>query len=120
MPYNNGALKIIHVIMNMPYPVSNREMVVVNTYRHEGEKVYVGNRSCNYPAALDKDAVKAELLVGGFILDKMDETKTMVTNISDVDIKGNIPDMVVNAMAKKRIEMMYDLEKRIAAYQNKK
>ena len=78
-------------------------MVVVNSYINEGDKIYVGNRSCKYPVQVDKDAVQAELLIGGFILDKMDEGKTMVTNISDVDIKGAIPDFVVNAMSKKRV-----------------
>ena len=62
----------------------------------------------------------ANLLVGGFILDKGEANKTIVTNISDVDIKGNIPDFVTNAMAKKRIEMLYDLEKRINKYKNGK
>ena len=50
----------------------------------------------------------------------MDETKTMVTNISDVDIKGNIPDFVVNSMSKMRVEMLYTLEKKIKEYVEKK
>ena len=94
--------------------------MVVNTYRNEGDKVYVGNRSCKYPVQLDKDAVLADLKVGGFILTQMDETKTMVTNISDVDIKGNIPDFVVNSMSKMRVEMLYTLEKNIKKYVEKK
>ena len=109
IPFDNKVLKVLHVVMKLPGPVSNRQMVVVNTYINEGDKVYVGNRSCKYPVQIDKDAVQAELLIGGFILDKMDEGKTMVTNISDVDIKGAIPDFVVNAMSKKRVQMMYDL-----------
>ena len=120
IPYDKNGLKVLHVVMQLPGPVSNREMVVVNSYRNEGDKVYVGNRSCKFPVTVDKDAVQAELMVGGFILDKMDETKTMVTNISDVDIKGAIPDFVVNAMSKKRVEMLYDIEKKIKAYQGKK
>ena len=120
IPFDNKVHKVIHVIMELPTPVSNREMVVVNTYKNEGDKVYVGNRSCNYPVKTNKDTVMANLLVGGFILDKGEANKTIVTNISDVDIKGNIPDFVTNAMAKKRIEMLYDLEKRINKYKNGK
>ena len=106
--------------MELPGPVSNREMVVVNTFKNEGDKIYVGNRSCSYPVQVNKNAVLANLLVGGFILDKTEGNKTIVTNISDVDIKGNIPDFVMNAMSKKRIEMLYDLEKRINKYRNGK
>ena len=109
IPFDNKVLKVLHVVMKLPGPVSNRQMVVVNSYINEGDKIYVGNRSCKFPVQIDKDAVQAELLIGGFILDKMDEGKTMVTNISDVDIKGAIPDFVVNAMSKKRVQMLYDL-----------
>ena len=31
IPFDNKVHKVIHVIMELPTPVSNREMVVVNT-----------------------------------------------------------------------------------------
>jgi hypothetical protein len=34
IPFCNQTNKVLHVIMEMPKPVADREMVVVNTYRY--------------------------------------------------------------------------------------
>ena len=54
------------------------------------------NRSCDYPHPEVKGVVRAELFGGAFILEKIDETHTRVTYISDADPKGSIPQMVKN------------------------
>jgi thiamine monophosphate kinase len=98
--------------MKLPGPISNREVVAVNTTKVVGDKAYCGNRSCNFPVQLNKDNVLAEIHAAGFILERVGD-KTKVTNISDVDVKGSIPGFVKNAMAGKRAEMMKDLENTI-------
>ena len=95
-------MNVFHAIMKMPGPVSNRQIIAVNTFKQEGDKVIIGNRSCNYPVQLDKDAELAKLHVGGFIFEKVDAGKTKLTNISDIDPKGSIPGFVKNAIAGKR------------------
>ena len=116
IPYTNGNLKVLHMVMKMPGPVSNRQMVVVNTFHQEGDKVIIGNRSCNYPVQLDKDAELAQAYVAGFIFEKVDAGKTKVTNISDMDPKGSIPGFVKNAIASKRAEMLAGLEQKINSF----
>ena len=81
----------------------------------EGNKAYCGNRSCNgYPFEKNPDAVLAEIHAGGFILERKGN-QTEVTSITDIDMKGNIPGFVQNAMASKRGEMMTTLEEKIKA-----
>ncbi len=89
--------------MKMPGPVSDREVVAVNTVKIEGNKAYVGNKSCKFPFNKHPDTVIAELHAAGFILEKIEEGKTNITNISDVDIKGSIPGFVQNTLASKRV-----------------
>lgn len=55
--------------MRFPGPVSDREIVAVNTVRVEGNsKAYIGNRSCKYPFQKHPDTVVANAHVSGFIL----------------------------------------------------
>ena len=116
IPYSKGNIKVLHAVVKMPGPVSNRQMVVVNTFHQEGDKVIIGNRSCNYPVQLDKDAELAQAYVAGFIFEKVDAGKTKVTNISDMDPKGSIPGFVKNAIASKRAEILINLEQKIKDY----
>ena len=54
--WQKDNVRVIHVLMKMPGPISNRQVVAVNTVKVEGDKAIIGNRSCDYPAKLDKDA----------------------------------------------------------------
>ena len=90
--------------------------IAVNTFHQEGDKVLIGNRSCNYPAQLEKDTELAHAYVGGFIFEKVDAGKTKVINISDMDPKGSIPGFVKNAIASKRSEVLATLEQKIKDY----
>ena len=100
--WNKDNVRVIHGIMKMPGPVSNREIVAVNTFKVDGDKTIIGNRSCDFPVQHDKDAELAKIYVGGFIFEKVDAGKTKVTNVSDMDPKGSIPGFVKNAIAGKR------------------
>lgn len=66
--YQTGSLCVVHNKMKAPGPMSDREIVFVYTYHKEGNKVYAGNRSVDYPVKADKDSVRAFAHVGGYIL----------------------------------------------------
>ena len=70
--WKKDNLHVIHGIMKMPGPVSNRQIVAVNTFKQEGDKFFAGDRSCNFPVELDKNAELAKIYVGGFIGEKIE------------------------------------------------
>jgi len=65
----------------------------------EGDKVYMGSKSCSFPHPEVKGIVRGELNIGGYIVEKIDEGHTRVTYLSDADLKGNIPQMVQNKLS---------------------
>ena len=109
--YDKKEYRVIRLILEPPGPISIREIIAVNTVKVDGNRAFCGNRSCNYfPFQKDPDSVLAEAHVMGFILDKIDSNTTLVTQISDMDIKGAIPVFVQNAIASKRANSILKLE----------
>jgi hypothetical protein len=51
------------------WPISDREMVFVNTLEREGAKTYLGNKSCEFSVKEDPDIVRMEIIVSGSILE---------------------------------------------------
>jgi hypothetical protein len=43
-----GHYKIFHIQIKTPFPLDNREMVHLTTWVNEGDKFYIGVKSCNY------------------------------------------------------------------------
>jgi len=43
--------------------------------------------------------------MGGYVIERVDENKTRVTYMSNADIKGSIPGMIKNELAKKQGEV---------------
>ena len=85
------------------WPVSDRDFVNVGVKLRESDsKMYIGTKACNYPYPEVKGVVRGEVYIGGYIIQKVDETQTKVTYISDADLKGNIPGMVKNALSVKQ------------------
>lgn len=56
------------MIMSFPGPISDREMVTTYTTHLEGNKAYIGNRSCKYPFKKHPDTVISDVHVSGIIL----------------------------------------------------
>ena len=50
--WNKDNIHVVHGVVKMPGPVSNRQIIAVNTFIEEGNKFYSGDRSCNFPAQL--------------------------------------------------------------------
>lgn len=90
-------------------PVSAREMVMTFTLRSEGNKCYIGSRSCNYPYKADPDAILVNTVVAGYILEKVNQGQTKMTSIFDIDIKGSVPNFIQNWLVVKRSESIVNL-----------
>lgn len=101
--YDNKMVRVVHMVMRFPGPVSDREVLAVNTAKVEGDKAYMGNRSCRFPCKLNPDTVLADVHASGFILERVGMDRTKVTSISDIDPKGMIPGFINNAVASKRV-----------------
>lgn len=86
--------------------VSDRELVGVFTFHRQGNKIYFGNRSCEFPCASYADTVRAFAHCGGYILEKIDENRTKVSNIVDIDMNGSIPGFVKNKLAVMRASIL--------------
>jgi len=85
------------------WPVSDRDFVNVGAkFRESESKMYIGTKACNFPYPEVKDVVRGEVYIGGYIIEKVDETHTKVTYISDADLKGSIPGMIKNAFSVKQ------------------
>ena len=106
MVYDNKVVRVVHFIITLPGPISNREFVSVNTVKVEGNRAICGNKSCNYPIKKDPDTVMAEAHATGFILDKIDANTTLLTHFADVDIKGSVPNFIKNTGGSKRAEAL--------------
>jgi len=80
-----------------PWPVSHRDFVsVAQKVIESKDKAYLGSKSINYPCPEEKKVVRGEIIIGGYILERIDEKKTKVTYLSNADIKGSIPGLIKN------------------------
>lgn len=95
--------------MKTPFPLDNRQAVSLTTWINEGTKFYIGVKECNFPVELDPKCVRAHMNIGGWIFEKIDNGSTKVTNLSDMDPSGNIPDFFKNHIAEKRVQGLKDL-----------
>ncbi len=63
---------MVYYRFKAPWPVSHRDFVCVSYRTNEGNKMYLGSKSCNYPFAEVNGVVRAEAYIGGYILEKVD------------------------------------------------
>lgn len=92
--------------------VSNRDFVNVSKKIIESDsKIYIGTKACSYPYPEQKGVVRGEVLIGGYIMEKIDEKSTRVTYISDADLKGSIPGMIKNTLSQQQGEVAAKIEK---------
>ena len=98
----NSKFKVLNMEYKAVWPVANRDFVIVSVRHDDGNCHYIATKSCSYPFDEVKGVVRAELSVGGYIIEKIDEKSTRVTYIANSDPKGNIPGMVKNTLASKQ------------------
>jgi len=97
----SGIFKLIYMRYKGIWPVSDRDFILVEVVlsENDGEKIYLCSKSCSYSFADVNGVVRAELSVGGYIIEKRGEKQCKVTYISNADPKGNLPDFVKNYVA---------------------
>ena len=54
------------------WPVANRDFVIVSVRHQEENAYYIATKSCSYPKEEVKGVVRAELFVGGYLIEKVD------------------------------------------------
>ena len=93
------------------WPVEDRDLVNVAT-KEEGPNVcYIANKACDYVIPKVDKVTRAVCHIGGYILKKIDEEKTFVIYISEVDLCGNIPQMIQNKLSEKQASLPSRIEK---------
>ena len=112
--FDNKNLRVVNTIIKLPGPISDRQTVVVHTFKREGVRIITGNRSCDYfKHQKDSSTELATSHAVGFIIDKIDENSTNLLHISDMDPNGSIPNFIKNGMIGKKAEMLSNLEGKI-------
>ena len=94
--------RVVYMEYKGTWPIANRDFVVISIREKHENGYYIATKSCKYPKEQKKGVVRADLAIGGYILEKVDENSTRVTYVSFSDVKGNIPGMVKNTYAAKQ------------------
>ena len=97
-----GELKILHELIKLPWPISNRDVVFASKKVVKGDDILIIAKSVDVGFNEIPDTVRAEVVLGVFFLKNIEDIATEVTHISGTDPKGSIPSAVVNAMSEKR------------------
>ena len=84
-------------------------MVHLTTWINEGDKFYIGVKSCNYPVQANPKFVMAQMNIGAWIFEKVDANTTKITNISDMNPMGNIPDFLKSFATSKKIQELSNI-----------
>ena len=87
-------------LLNAPYPVSDRDVVIHFTIRQDPATKIVYTKSIAVTGHLPvkKDAVRIPLFDGGYELQAMGNSQVKVTYLLKMDPGGSIPDWLVNMM----------------------
>lgn len=87
------------------WPVEDRDLVNV-AMKEEGANIcYIANKGCSFPYPKVDKVTRAFCHIGGYILKKIDEEKTFVIYISEVDLAGNIPQMIQNKLSERQASL---------------
>jgi hypothetical protein len=109
--YKDDKYEVDYLKYKATWPVSARDFVLLAVTRQANNKVYMVTRSINYGVQPVKGAVRGEVYVGSYSIERVGEKKTRVTYISDSDVKGWIPGAIKNMVAKNQAEVPANLAK---------
>ena len=93
------------------WPVEDRDLVNVATKEEGANVCFIANKFCDFPYGKVQSVTRAICHIGGYILKKIDEEKTFVIYISEVDLCGNIPQMIQNKLSEKQAIIPSRIEK---------
>ena len=91
---------IVHMEMRTPWPIDNRDFVLLTTSHKEGpDRYFVAYQSVDYDQPIHDGIVRGFYYPGAYILERLSPNKTRVTVVTDTDLCGSIPHAVVGFMA---------------------
>ena len=92
------------------WPVQDRDFIMCSSKKYDGDRLIITSRSIesSYPEV--PSVTRAECYIGGYVVDKVDATSSKVTFISDIDLKGSIPNMIQKKLSKLQAENPWKLK----------
>jgi hypothetical protein len=109
------SVEVVQTIYSAPFPVSNRDFIVVRGSRKESDGTFLSiNTSVNVPGVQEiPDFVRGACLVAGWII-RPDGEQCHCMRVAQVDPRGWIPPFVVNLFKTKVAEGINDIRNLIA------
>ncbi len=92
-----------YILLDSPWPLNNREFVLGKTMEidKEGNRISFDFHSVESPLMPENNKyVRAEIYEGYFILTSINENQTHIDVTTHTDLKGMIPDWVINYIQK--------------------
>lgn len=108
----NPNEKIVHYTADMPWPISNRDMVIL--IRKEIKKGALSYHLNSVPTRIEKqeDYVRMKIAGGSWQLNKASSTSTQITYRFFANPEGNLPGWVINYfMVSSPYETLLDLSR---------
>jgi hypothetical protein len=86
-------------------PVDDRDFVMVDGHFRQGDKFYLVSSNCDYDFPKVKGVVRGDLIIGGYVGEKIDEKTIKVTYLSDGDMNGSVPGFIKNLFSQEQGEI---------------
>eukprot|EP01106_Pelomyxa_sp_JSP_P002043 TRINITY_DN1309_c0_g1_i2.p1 TRINITY_DN1309_c0_g1~~TRINITY_DN1309_c0_g1_i2.p1 ORF type:complete len:133 (+),score=18.33 TRINITY_DN1309_c0_g1_i2:641-1039(+) len=103
--------------MNLPFPMTSRESLMLMSYKIEGDTVTTCGCSVEYAEVpADPKFLRAVSLMMYSVLRPTPDGKTQLSSIGHTDPKGMVPAFFMNAMVKRSAGNMLKLKEAMAAW----
>ncbi|CAG9318503.1 unnamed protein product [Blepharisma stoltei] len=88
-----GSLKLIFIVLQMKWPVTNREFIYIQDYRTRGNSYVIFEKSLEVPEVpITEGCVRATLNLSTLYIEPISDTRCKVTYLVNLDPCGDILD----------------------------
>lgn len=88
---------VVYSAHKTPFPVTHRELLYVRkTHRFPDGRIMIVGKSINDPQQMAREGRVRAVVLAGWLFTPIDENKTRVVRIIQLDPKGNIPAFLIN------------------------
>lgn len=101
--HDYGNVRVVQESFSAPWPVSGRDFVFAVKYFNREKDIVMVARSIEIGVPHQRGVVRGEIVTSGFYLKKLEDNNTEITYSVCLDLKGMIPNMLVNQMAKNQV-----------------
>lgn len=109
--HNFGDVRIVQESFSAPWPVSGRDFVFAVKWVNREKDILMVARSIEIGVPHQRGVVRGEVVTSGFLLKKLEDNNTEMTYSVCMDLKGMIPNMLVNQMAKNQVGNVYKIRR---------